>query len=188
MPSARCGRNRGILQGADDFPWRGFGIKDKCLYILDVGFNVMNAPQQSAPHTVLPSMLQTIVEAICDRPRDTAAQRTVRSHAVRETVQGFHPRDPVEIMFAGLAVTHAYLVEDAAHDVFRSQDDRVKAQTRSTIVALGRSMFGFLKELRDAQTGGARPRRPSNSNRNLIACARAGQAARQCDGRGGQTD
>src|SRR5580704_1117175 len=113
----------------------------------------MDAAPQSASQTVLPSMLQTIVEAICDRPRDTAAQRTVRSHAVRETVQGFHPRDPVEIMFAGLAVTHAYLVEDAAHDVFRSQDDRLKARTRSTIVALGRSMSGFLKELRDAQTG-----------------------------------
>jgi len=97
-------------------------------------------------------MLQTIAQAICDRPEDTAAQRTARFGVVTATVQKLQPSGAVEVMLAGMAVTHAYLIEDAARDVCRGQDDRLKARTRSSIVALGRGMFGFLKELRTIQT------------------------------------
>jgi hypothetical protein len=112
----------------------------------------MNAAPHSAPIPL--SMLQSIAEAICDRPHDTAAQRVIRSRAVVATVQGFQPRNPMEVMLTGLAVTHAHLIVDAANDVFCGQDSRVKARTRSAIVALGRGMFGFLKELRTFQTKG----------------------------------
>lgn len=144
MPNAPCGR-------ADDFPWRGPQDKDKCLYILDAGFNVMNTAPYSVAPTVYPGMLQSIADAICDRPADTATQRVARSREVVETVQRLAPRDAVEVMLAGMAVTHAHLIEDAARDVFRGHDERLKARTRSTIVALGRGMFGCLKELRIMQ-------------------------------------
>jgi hypothetical protein len=124
---------------------------DKYLYIHDAGFNVMNTAQPNASPTIPPGMLQTIAEAICDRPADTATKRAMRSRVVVETVQGFRPRDAVEVMLAGMAVTHVHLVEDSVRDVFRCQDDRLKARTKSTIVALDRGMFGFLKELRTAQ-------------------------------------
>src|ERR1022692_4180508 len=112
----------------------------------------MNAAPLSASPTIPLGMLQTIAQAICDRPEDTAAQREARYGAVMATVQKLQPRGAVEVMLAGMAVTHAYLIEDAARDVNRGQDDRLKARTRSTIVALGRGMFGFLKELRTIQT------------------------------------
>jgi len=96
-------------------------------------------------------MLQTIAEAICHRPDDTTSQRAARFGVVTATVKGLQPRDAVEVLLAGMAVTHAYLIEDAARDVFHGQDDRLKARTRSAIVALDRGMLGFLKELRDVQ-------------------------------------
>jgi hypothetical protein len=138
---------------ADDLPWRGPFARDKTLSILDAGFNVMNTAPHKAAQAMLPGMLQTIAEAICDRPEDTLSQRAARFGAVTATVQRLEPRDALEVMLAGMAVTHAYLIEDAARDVCRSQDDRLKARTRSAIVALGRGMSGFLKELRDVQAG-----------------------------------
>jgi len=111
----------------------------------------MNSKPHAAPPTVPSGMLQTIAEAICDRPEDAPAKRAVRSGMVMQTVEGFQPRDAAETMLAGLVVTHAHLVEDSARDVFRGQDDRLKARTKSTIVALGRAMFGFLRELRKVQ-------------------------------------
>jgi hypothetical protein len=111
----------------------------------------MNAAPSSASPTLQPGMLQTIAQAICDRPEDTAAQRAGRFGAVMATVQKLQPCGAVEVMLAGMAVTHAYLIEDAARDVCRGQDDRLKARTRSSIAALGRGMRGFLQELRTIQ-------------------------------------
>jgi hypothetical protein len=108
------------------------------------------APHQAFP-VPPPGMLHTIAEAICDRPDDTTAQRAARFGAVTASVNELQPRDAVEVMLAGMAVTHAYLIEDAARDLLRGQDDRLKARTRSAIVALDRGMFGFLKELRQVQ-------------------------------------
>lgn len=152
-PSAPGGPCYAVLLGADDLPWRGLFSRYKTLYILDTGFNVMSTASHNASPTIQPGMLQTIAEAICDRPEDTAAQRAARFGVVMATAQELQPRHAVEIMLAGMAVTHAYLIEDAARDVCRGQDDRLKARTRSAIVALGRGMFGFLKELRDVQAG-----------------------------------
>jgi hypothetical protein len=100
---------------------------------------------------VAQGMLQSIVE-VCERPGDTADQRAGRSGEVFHSVLAFQPRDPVEIMFAGMAVTHGYLALDSMRDVFRGQEDRLKARTKSTIVALDRQMFGYLRELRLART------------------------------------
>jgi hypothetical protein len=126
----------------------------------------MNAAPQGGSHSAQPSMLQSIAEAISDRPADTAAQRAVRSGIVTAIVEGFQPRGPVEIMLAGMAVAHAYLLEDSVRDVFRGQDDRLKAQTKSGVVALGRGMFGFLKELRTIQ-----------AKRHVATAAKADDAA-----------
>ena len=112
----------------------------------------MNTAPHTASSTAPLDMLQTIAQAICDRPEATAAQREARYGAVMATVQKLQPCGPVEVMLAGLAVTHAYLIEDAARDVCHTQDDRLKARTRSSIVALGRGMRGFLKELRTIQS------------------------------------
>ena len=106
-------------------------------------------PQETGPG-VSPTMLQGIVASICDRPGDTDAQREARSRDVVDAVQGFEPRDPVELMLAGMAVIHAHLIQDSVHDLVREQDDRLRARGKSTIVALDRAMVGFLKELRIA--------------------------------------
>jgi hypothetical protein len=96
-------------------------------------------------------MLLGIVQTICDRPDDTPEQRDARSREVVEAVQGLAPRDPVELMLAGLAVLHAYLIQDAAGDLLRERDDRLRSRTKSQIAAFDRGMFGFLRELRVAR-------------------------------------
>jgi hypothetical protein len=113
----------------------------------------MNAAPHNASAAMPPGMINSIAEAICARPHDTAAQRAARFSMVTATVHGLQPGDAMEVMLAGMAVTHAYLIEDAARDVFRGQDERLKARTRSAIVALDRGMVGFLKELREVQAG-----------------------------------
>jgi hypothetical protein len=114
----------------------------------------MIATQHETQQTVAQAMLQSIVEAICDRPEETAARRDARSRDVVYSVLGFEPRDAVEIMLAGMAVTHAHLIQDSARDVTHGLEGMLKARTKSTVVALDRGMVGFLKELRLAQ---ARP-------------------------------
>lgn len=101
---------------------------------------------------VAQDMLQGVVRAICDRPGETKAQRDALTHDVVHSVMAFEPRDPVEIMLAGMAVTHFHLILDSAHDVFAEQPENLKVKTKSGVVALDRSMVGFLKELRTAQT------------------------------------
>lgn len=120
--------------------------------LLHYRLNIMIAAQQDIPPPELPAQLRDLVEAIGERPADTAAEGAARSQGVVDAVLGFQPRDPLEIMFAGLAVTHAHLVHDSARDVMRGQEDVLKARTKSTIVALDRGMLGFLKELRIART------------------------------------
>jgi hypothetical protein len=110
----------------------------------------MFVARMEAPTPVSPTILQGIVEAICDRPGESAEQRRARSCDVVRCVQSFAPRDPVELMFAGMAVLHAHLIEDSARDLFRERDERLKTRAKSSIAALDRGMLGFLRELRVA--------------------------------------
>jgi hypothetical protein len=93
------------------------------------------------------TMLQDITDAICDRPGDSAADRAARSGRVVRTVLGFRPRDPVEMMLAGVAVLHVHLLLDSAREVSRGQDERLRARAKSSITALDRGLIGILKEL-----------------------------------------
>jgi hypothetical protein len=111
----------------------------------------MSLAQTETPPILPRTLIQGIVEAICDRPGDTPEQRDERSRDVVEAVQGFGPRDPVEAMLAGLAVLHAHLIQDSARDLLREQDNRVRSRTKSAIAALDRGMLGFLRELRVAR-------------------------------------
>jgi hypothetical protein len=101
---------------------------------------------------VAQDMLRGLVEAICDRPAQTKAQRDSRSTEVVHSVLAFEPRDPVEMMLAGLVVTHFHLISHAAHEAFGEQPEDVRPRARSGIVALDRAMVGFVKELRTAKT------------------------------------
>jgi hypothetical protein len=104
-----------------------------------------------AETSVAQTMLAHIADSICERPGDTKAQRSDRYREVVHTVRAFRPRDPVEMMMAGVAVTHVHLIHDAARDALLCRKETLKARTKSTIVALDRGMLRFLKELRDAQ-------------------------------------
>ena len=114
---------------------------------------MFTAQQQTLP-IASHSMLQGIVDANRDRPSDTPGQREARSRDIVDYVQGFAPRDPVELMLAGMVVTHAFLIHDAVRDLSRAEDDQLKKRAHSTIVALDRAMIGFLREFRIA---GKRP-------------------------------
>jgi hypothetical protein len=111
----------------------------------------MNMPQVDATPIVLPVLLENIADAICNRPAESAAQRVSRRREIAALAQGFLPNDAVEMMLVSMVIAHAHLLEDATVDVFRGREDRVKAQTKSQIVALDRGMLGYLKELRTLQ-------------------------------------
>jgi hypothetical protein len=174
MPSARC-RNLSVW-GADDFPWRGFGFKHNYLYVLHMGFNVMNAPQPNGSPTVLPVLLQNIAGAICDRPAESAAQRASRRREILDMVNGLQPDGAVEMMLVSMVIAHVHLLEDSTCDVFRGRDDRVKAQTKSQVVALGRGVLGFLKELRTLQDRRRKAEAAAGPATGRVAPADAGAA------------
>jgi hypothetical protein len=96
-------------------------------------------------------MVRGVVDAVCDRPGDTAAQRDARAREVERSVLAFAPRDPVEIMLSGLAVAHYHLILDSMHDAFGEQSKVEVGRTNSRIAGLDRAMTGFLRELRIAR-------------------------------------
>jgi len=126
----------------------------KTYHLSDCRPVVMTPTPNATNQSIAQDMLQSIVQSICHRPGDTAAQRDARSRDVVRSIEGFRPRDPVEIMLAGVAVAHVHLIHDSTCDALSGQTDVLKARTKSTIVALDRVLIGVLKELRTAQ---ARP-------------------------------
>lgn len=137
----------------------------------------MLAPHQQTGSNISPTMLQGIVASICDRPGDTDAQREARSRDVVDAVQGFEPRDPVELMLAGMAVIHAHLIQDSVHDLVREQDGRLRARGKSTIVALDRAMVGFLREFRIARKRSCSPGDAGEHRTEDTPASDAGQVA-----------
>jgi hypothetical protein len=112
----------------------------------------MTAICHPAPPAVAQDMLHGIVHAICDRPWEAAARREALAREVVHSVMSFAPRDPVEIMFAGLTVVHYHLILDSTHDALRAELPDQKMRTRSGLVALDRTMVAHMKEIRAAQT------------------------------------
>ena len=106
---------------------------------------------QPLPASIVQEILANVVRATCDLPGQTPARRETAARAVVHATLGFQPRDTIEVMLSSLAVVHFNLILDSAHDAVAGQIDLMKARTKSTIVALNRSLLGMLKELRLAQ-------------------------------------
>jgi hypothetical protein len=111
----------------------------------------MPATCQPLPNDIAAEMLQVVTRAICDRPGDNPAQRDSRTRQMIYTTMGFEPRDGLEYMLTTMVVGHYHLLLDSMSDIFQGQMDQMKARTKTTIVALDRSMLGFVKEMRVAR-------------------------------------
>jgi hypothetical protein len=111
----------------------------------------MTATCQPLPRSVAEEMLQVVARAICDRPGDSPVQRESRTRQMVHTTLGSEPRDGLEYMLSTLVFAHFNLILDSMHDVFQGQLDLVKARTKTTIVALDRSMLALVRELREAR-------------------------------------
>ncbi len=109
------------------------------------------ATPSATADAVAQSMLLDIVESVCDRPGETAERREARARDVTGSVLAFNPRDPVEIMLAGMVVTHIELIRASAREALLDQKDISRGRAKSSIVALARVVLGLLKELRLAQ-------------------------------------
>ncbi len=110
----------------------------------------MNVCQQ-LPNDLASEMLQIAARSICDRPADNPAQRDFRTRQMVYTTMGMEPRDGLEYMLATMVVAHFNLILDTMFDMFQGQMDLLKAKTKTTIVALDRSMLSFVKEMRTAR-------------------------------------
>jgi hypothetical protein len=107
----------------------------------------MSTPCHPLPQPVADEMLQIAARAICDRPGDSPAQRDSRTRQMVHATMGFEPRDGLEYMLTAMVVGHFNLLLDSMFDVFQGQTDPMKARTKTTIVALDRTMLGFVKEM-----------------------------------------
>ena len=107
----------------------------------------------SAPASplVAKTMLQDIVRTLAVHPGDTPDQMAARAETVATTVLSLQPRDPMEMMFAGMAVTHLYLGQDAAGDAMRGKEGTLKARARTAVLGFDRMVLRAVKELRTAQ-------------------------------------
>lgn len=104
-----------------------------------------------APASVADEMMQTIIDTICSRPRDTAEQKAVRARDARRYLAAFDPRDPVELMLAGMAVTNFYHIMDSSFEVFSEATDVPRGRINASIVAFERATTVFIREIRIAQ-------------------------------------
>jgi hypothetical protein len=111
----------------------------------------MSAICQKLPRSVAEEMLQVVARAMCDRPGDNPAQRESRTRQMVYSTMGLDPRDGLEYMLTTMAIGHFNLILDSMFDVFQGQMDTLKARTKTTIVALDRSMLAFVKEMRLAR-------------------------------------
>jgi hypothetical protein len=108
----------------------------------------MTATCHPLPPFVAHEMLQTAARAMCDRPGENAAQRESRTNHMVQMALAMEPRDGLEHMLSILAVGHFNLILDSMRDVFQGQQDAMNARAKSIIVALDRSLLGFVRELR----------------------------------------
>ena len=104
------------------------------------------------PRSVITDLLRVVSHALCERPGDTTPQREARVQNLTHATLGFEPRDGLEYMLSTLMTAHFELILDSMRDVFQGQLDGMKARTKSTIVALDRTMILLLKDLREART------------------------------------
>ena len=100
------------------------------------------------PRSVAESMIEAVTRAVCDRPKDTQAQKEARTRQLVYFTLGFEPRDGLEYMLATLSFTHFNLILDASRDVFRGQAENAKQRSRSSIVALDRALLAYVREYR----------------------------------------
>ena len=107
----------------------------------------MSMPCHPLHQTLCNEMLQIVARSICDRPADNPAQRNSRTRQMIFSTMGLEPRDGLEFMLTTMIVGHFHLLLDSMSDVFQGQMDQMKARTKSTIVALDRSMLSFVKEM-----------------------------------------
>ena len=95
-------------------------------------------------------LLDLIVEATVFRPGAKPAQIHAALKGLVGAIEAYLPRDPIEIMLAGMIVTHLQLILDATRDLFQCDDIRTKIRLRGQIVSLNRAMLSYMKELRVA--------------------------------------
>ena len=97
------------------------------------------------PNPLIPALSRDIVAAIAHRPDEPETLRNSRETAALLGIQEFEPRDGVEIMLAGLAVTFQSLIADAVRDSRTATDpDRLRRQC----AMLQRAQMGYLREFR----------------------------------------
>lgn len=108
----------------------------------------MIATCQPLPRSAAEETLQVVARAIRDHPEEDRAQRESRTNQMVHATMGFEPRDGLEYMLSSIVFGHFNLILDSMHDIFVGQTEAMKARTKSTIVALDRSMLAMVKELR----------------------------------------
>jgi hypothetical protein len=105
-------------------------------------------------HAVAHNMIQKVVRTICDRSGLTGEHRKAQEQEIESSVMAFGPRDPVEIMLAGMVVTNYHIVMHSASRAFDEQVAVPSGRITSGIVSLQRATTVLLKEIRIAR---ARP-------------------------------
>jgi hypothetical protein len=142
----------------------------------------MHTTCQPLPRSVAEGILQGATRAICDRPGDTAEQRESLTRQMIHCTMGFEPRDGLEYMIATTVFGHYQLILDSMRDALRGQMDSVKANTKTTMVALDRAMLSFNREMRVLRQRPLAPWAEEAQRQGEAAAAAAPQATNEAAG------
>jgi hypothetical protein len=93
-----------------------------------------------------------IIEAVAERPGDTAARRLLRHQTAAYSLMSFMPRDPLETMLVGHCVIFDALLRDGVKDTLRGQPEDIKLRARPGLHATGKMFLAHLKKFEQMRT------------------------------------
>jgi hypothetical protein len=97
---------------------------------------------------LIPLLSRDVIDAIADRPGETRADRDIRAEGAWRSIEGFAPRDTMEIMMAGHAVAFQSMIMDSVHDSRHAPTEESARLHRQQAVSMSRAQLSWFKEFR----------------------------------------
>ncbi|MSP02938.1 MAG: hypothetical protein EXR07_18125 [Acetobacteraceae bacterium] len=107
----------------------------------------MNAAPTPATEDLIPLLSRNVIETIADRPNESETSRQARAQCAMRLIEGFKPKDGVEIMLAGQFALFLSLVLDSIHDAQHATTEDMAFKHRQQSVALARVQLSYATHL-----------------------------------------
>ena len=105
---------------------------------------------------LLPLLARPVIDAIANRPAQSATERAAWVDSATRRIVAFEPRDGMEVMLACQAVVMQFLMLDAVRDAAHAATPEQARRRRGQAATLGRAHSTILKEIRTHRAAAAR--------------------------------